>query len=153
MKKFIRYSSLALLSTTLATGVNAALTDDVNLTGTIAPTISIDVPDASTTVTMTNGTVTSQNLAVASNVDFTITVDSSNNLKMKKGSGASAPTVDYGFTLKDAGATTVLSTESTSGSLDPVDATWTFNVTPTGIDGSTESGTYTDIITLTVAAV
>jgi hypothetical protein len=85
MKKFIRYSSLALLSTTLATGVNAALTDDVNLTGTIAPSISIAVPDASTAVTMEDGEVTSQNLTVASNVDFTITVDSSNDLKMKRG--------------------------------------------------------------------
>ena len=43
MKKFTRYSTLALLSTTLATGVNAALTDDINLTGTIAQSISIDV--------------------------------------------------------------------------------------------------------------
>ena len=153
MKKFTRYSALALLSTTLATGVNAALTDDINLTGTIAPSISIDVPDASTAVTMTNGTVTSQNLTVASNVDFTITVGSANTLKMNKGSGGNLVSVDYGFTLKDAGATTILSTLSTSATLDPVDATWTFNVTPTGIDGSTEAGTYTDTITLTVAAI
>lgn len=153
MKKFTRYSTLALLSTTLATGVNAALTDDINLTGTIAPSISIDVPDASTAVTMTNGTVTSQNLTVASNVDFTITVGSANTLKMNKGSGGNLVSVDYGFTLKDAGATTLLSTLSTSATLDPVDATWTFNVTPTGIDGSTEAGTYTDTITLTVAAI
>jgi hypothetical protein len=153
MKKFTRYSALALLSTTLATGVNAALTDDINLTGTIAPSISIDVPDASTAVTMTNGTVTSQNLTVASNVDFTITVGSANTLKMNKGSGGNLVSVDYGFTLKDAGATTLLSTLSTSATLDPVDATWTFNVTPTGIDGSTEAGTYTDTITLTVAAI
>ena len=153
MKKFTRYSALALLSTTLATGVNAALTDDINLTGTIAPSISIDVPDASTAVTMTNGTVTSQNLTVASNVDFTITVGSANTLKMNKGSGGNLVSVDYGFTLKDAGATTLLSTLGTSATLDPVDATWTFNVTPTGIDGSTEAGTYTDTITLTVAAI
>ena len=153
MKKFTRYSTLALLSTTLATGVNAALTDDINLTGTIAQSISIDVPDASTAVTMTNGTVTSQNLTVASNVDFTITVGSANNLKMNKGNGINLQSVDYGFTLKDAGATTLLSTLSTSATLDPVDATWTFNVTPTGIDGSTEAGTYTDTITLTVAAI
>lgn len=153
MKKFTRYSTLALLSTTLATGVNAALTDDINLTGTIAQLISIDVPDASTAVTMTNGTVTSQNLTVASNVDFTITVGSANNLKMNKGNGINLQSVDYGFTLKDAGATTLLSTLSTSATLDPVDATWTFNVTPTGIDGSTEAGTYTDTITLTVAAI
>ena len=153
MKKFTRYSALALLSTTLATGVNAALTDDINLTGTIAQSISIDVPDASTAVTMTNGTVTSQNLTVASNVDFTITVGSANTLKMNKGSGGNLVSVDYGFTLKDAGATTLLSTLSTSATLDPVDATWTFNVTPTGIDGSTEAGTYTDTITLTVAAI
>ena len=153
MKKFTRYSTLALLSTTLATGVNAALTDDINLTGTIAQSISIDVPDASTAVTMTNGTVTSQNLTVASNVDFTITVGSANTLKMNKGSGGNLVSVDYGFTLKDAGATTLLSTLSTSATLDPVDATWTFNVTPTGIDGSTEAGTYTDTITLTVAAI
>ena len=153
MIKFTRYSTLALLSTTLATGVNAALTDDINLTGTIAQSISIDVPDASTAVTMTNGTVTSQNLTVASNVDFTITVGSANNLKMNKGNGINLQSVDYGFTLKDAGATTLLSTLSTSATLDPVDATWTFNVTPTGIDGSTEAGTYTDTITLTVAAI
>ena len=72
---------------------------------------------------------------------------------MNKGNGINLQSVDYGFTLKDAGATTLLSTLSTSATLDPVDATWTFNVTPTGIDGSTEAGTYTDTITLTVAAI
>lgn len=150
MKKFIRYSSIALLSASLVTSVNAALSDTVGLTGTIATAISIDVPAASTTVTMTNAVVTTQNLTVASNVDFTIAVASLNGLELEIGS--SGTIVVYTFTLKNAATTTILSAVGISGTQTPVSETWTFNVTPTGIDGSTDAGTYTDTITITVAA-
>jgi hypothetical protein len=150
MKKFIRYSSIALLSASLVTSVNAALSDTVGLTGTIATAISVDVPAASTTVTMTNGVVTTQNLTVASNVDFTIAVASLNGSELEIGS--SGTVVVYTFTLKNAAPATILSAVGISGTQSPVSATWTFNVTPTGIDGSTAAGTYTDTITITVAA-
>ena len=54
------------------------------------------------------------------------------------------------FTLND-GSTNLLTAAGTAGSTE-VDATWTLNISPFGIDGSTDAGTYTDTVTITVAA-
>lgn len=148
MKKIVKTLYAALLTAASSTIVNAA-SDTVNLTGTIAQSVTISI-GASTSVTMTNGTETSENLAVAANVPFTIAVDSANNLVLKNSAN---DTVTYAFTLKNAGGTALLSAEGTSATQSEVDATWTFNVTPSGIDGSTDAGTYTDTVTITVSAV
>ncbi len=147
MKKIATTLYATFLTIVSSTAVNAA-SDTVNLTGTIAQSVTISI-GASTSVTMTNGTETSENLTVAANVPFTIAVDSANDLLLTSGSD----TVTYAFTLKNAGGTALLSAEGTSSTQNEVAATWTFNVTPSGIDGSTDAGTYTDTVTITVSAV
>ena len=145
MKNLIKYSSIALLTSVLSTSAFAAA-DDAALTGTIGQAVSVTVADASTAVTMSNSVTSSQDLAVAANVPFNVTVASANASKLISGSDE----VGYTFTLND-GSTTLLTAAGTAGSTE-VDATWTLNISPFGIDGSTDAGTYTDTVTITVAA-
>lgn len=145
MKNLIKYSSIALLTSVLSTSAFAAA-DDAALTGTIGQAVSVTVADASTAVTMSNSVTSSQDLAVAANVPFNVTVASANGSKLISGDDE----VGYTFTLND-GSTDLLTAAGTAGSTE-VDATWTLNISPFGIDGSTDAGTYTDTVTITVAA-
>ena len=145
MKNLIKYSSIALLTSVLSTSAFAAA-DDAALTGTIGQAVSVTVADASTAVTMSNSVTSSQDLAVAANVPFNVTVASANGSKLMSGDDE----VGYTFTLND-GSTDLLTAAGTAGSTE-VDATWTLNISPFGIDGSTDAGTYTDTVTITVAA-
>lgn len=146
MKNLIKYSSIALLTSVLSTSAFAAA-DDAALTGTIGQAVSVTVADASTAVTMSNSVTSSQDLAVAANVPFNVTVASANGSKLISGDDDE---VGYTLTLND-GSTDLLTAAGTAGSTE-VDATWTLNISPFGIDGSTDAGTYTDTVTITVAA-
>ena len=130
-------------------GSSFAASDTVGLTGTIAQVVTIDIANSSTSVTMTNNTTTSENMSVDANVPFTITVATEDNeLTMANGAGDE---VTYAFSVKDASSNEILASLG-SANHNEVDATWTYNVTPSGIDGSTDAGTYTDTVTVTVAA-
>lgn len=139
------------LLSTMTLGIAAlayAASDTVGLTGNIPQSVTIDIANSTTPVTMTSGTETSEAISVSANVPFSITVDSTNNLKMKN---ATLDEVNYTFTIKDASSATIISTEGIANH-NEVAETWTFNITPTGIDGATDAGTYTDTVTITVSA-
>ena len=72
MKNFIKYSSIALLLAALTTGVNAAT---VNLTGTIVKSVSSVVVDSDLII---NGIITSNDVRVVANMDFSLAVSSVN---------------------------------------------------------------------------
>ena len=72
MKNFIKYSSIALLLATLTTGVNAAT---INLTGTIVKSISSVEVDGDLII---NGIITSKDVRVVANMEFSLAVSSVN---------------------------------------------------------------------------
>ena len=72
MISFIKYSSIALLLATLTTGVNAAT---INLTGTVIKSVSSVVVDSDSIV---NGIVTSEDVRVVANMNFSLVVSSVN---------------------------------------------------------------------------
>ena len=71
MINFIKYSSIALLAT-LTMGVNAAT---INLTGTVIKSVSSVVVDSDLIV---NGIITSEDVRVVANMNFSLYVSSIN---------------------------------------------------------------------------
>lgn len=161
MSYFSKYSLIVLLSVTLSMSVNAehdkgvgvghwnssSNTDDSNLIGEIDQLLTIIMTSALTEVTMSNFITTAQDFNIVANVPFSITVGTANGSKMKT---AANDEVNYTFTINN-GAFNLLTSIGTASS-SPVDDTWTLNITPEGIDGSTRAGIYTDTVTITLSA-
>lgn len=72
MINFLKYSSITLLLATLTTGVNAST---INLTGTVIKSVSSVVVDSDLIV---NGIITSEDVRVVANMNFSLDVSSVN---------------------------------------------------------------------------
>jgi len=152
-KKLALITAFGLLSTSVA---NAAVTDEVVITGTITELLNVVVAPTET-ITMDN-VANPITVNVEANVEFKIKVKSDNNLLLDH--TTENATVAYTFDLKDGGGNSITAADNTfSGTQDPIDTysagtdSWDLEVTTTGVDGSTLAGDYTDTLTLTIQAI
>ena len=152
-KKLALITAFGLLSTSVA---NAAVDDEVLITGTITQSLNVVVAPTET-ITMDN-VANPITVNVVANVEFEIKVESDNGLKLEH--TAENDEVDYTFDLKDGGGNSIAAADDTfSGTQAPIDtysagtASWDLEVTTTGVDGSTLAGSYTDTLTLTIQAI
>ena len=163
MKKIIKHSSIVLLSIIFSSSVFAChdqhrpngvghqgdcdFNDNADIAGEIDQFVALSM-NSQAIISMQNGVVTSQDLAIAANVPFTISMNSANDLKMVN----NTHTVVYTFNIKNTNNDIVLSSQATSASHSEISEVWTLNITPEGIDGSTKAGHYIDTITISVDA-
>ena len=152
-KKLALITAFGLLSTSVA---NAAVDDEVLITGTITQSLNVVVAPTET-ITMDN-VANPITVNVVANVQFEIKVESDNGLKLEH--TAENDEVDYTFDLKDGSGDSITDEDNDwSGTQDPIDTTsastdsWDLEVTTTGVDGSTLAGVYTDTLTLTIEAI